>query len=231
MARRKSSITPQFEFDPRLGSTGRYTDKVTGRIVSQSTIDTALESQINDARIRGNKIATNLANGKISLSEYQTAMMQEMKIINTQSAALAKGGWGQMTSSDWGAVGNLSREQYSNLNKYANDIASGKVKLRRLDGEINGQFLRTSDQFTQGGAQMYNEMKRREAGINGFTHEQRILDSGAKHCDCCIGEAGHWEALGTLTKIGNCTCSKNCRCHFEFGTLQDDGSIVPAVGD
>ncbi len=231
MARRKSSITPQFEFDPRLGSVGRYTDKATGRVVSKATVDSALESQINDARLRGNKIATRLANGKISLSEYQTSMMHQMKLINTQSAALAKGGWAQMTQGDWGAVGNLSREQYDGLNRYAEGIASGKVKLRRLDGEINGQFLRTSDQFTQGGAQMFNEMKRREAGINGFTHEMRVLDSAAQHCDCCIGEAGHWEPLGTLTKIGNCTCSKNCRCHFEFGTIQADGSIVTVRED
>ena len=152
-------------------------------------------------------------------------MMQEMKIINTQSAALAKGGWGNMTQADWGAVGRISREQYEALNVYAKGVADGKIKLRRLDGEINGQFLRTSDQFMQGSVETFNEMQRREAATRGHTHEMRVLDSAAQHCDCCIGEAGHAETIGTLKRIGNCDCSNNCRCHFVFGSIVDGGFV------
>ena len=67
-------------------------------------------------------------------------------------------------------------------------------------------------------------MLRREAAIRA-THEKRILDPGAQHCQCCIGQAGRWELIGTLLKIGGCDCANNCRCRFVFGR-EVDGEIV-----
>ncbi len=224
MARRKSSLTPQYQFDPRLGSTGRYVNKSTGKIVSQAFVDSVMEGHIDTARQNANAIAENLAEGRISLADYQRLMMEQMKIVNTQSAALAKGGWANMTQGDWGSNGRISRQQYEDLDKYCAGIESGKIKLRRLDGEINGSFLRTSDQFAQGGVQTYNEVLRREAKVRGYTHEQRVLDTAAKHCHCCVDEADHWEPIGTLSRIGTCTCANNCRCKFIFG-VELDGSI------
>lgn len=225
MARRRSRLTPTYLFDPRLGSTGRYVDARTGRIVPAATVNAALELQIDDARDRATAIATQLANSEISLADYQTAMAQEMKIVNTHSAALAKGGWANMSQADWGAVGRISRDQYAELEKFAVAISEGRIKLRRLDGGINGQFLRISDQFAQGGIQTFWEMKRREAEFSGATHEQRVLDKAAQHCDCCVGQAGHWEPIGTLKHIGDCTCAKNCRCEKIFGQ-EIDGEVM-----
>jgi len=219
MTKRKARIAKKYAFDPRLGGTGRYVDATTGKIVSKGVVNTALEFQIDAARVNTRAIATNLANGNISLAEYQMAMAREMKTVNTISAALSKGGWENMSQADWGAVGRISRDQYVGLQGYAEKIASGEIKLHRLDGEINGNFLRTSDQFAQGGIQTQAQMERRAATASGNTHEMRVLDSAAEHCDCCIAEAGHAEPIGTLKKIGGCTCANNCRCHFVFGVM------------
>lgn len=221
MARRRSRLTPPFQFDPRLGVTGRYTEASTGRIVSVNVVNQALELQIDDARQSVNFIARRLANAEISLAEYQVAMAQEMKVVNTISGALAKGGWANMSQADWGAIGRISRDQYAKLEDFAVSISEGKTRLRRLDGEINGQFLRISDQFAQGGIQTNSQMQRREAETRGNTHEIRVLESSADHCDCCVDEAGHAEVIGTLERIGDCDCANNCRCHFEFGVVVD----------
>lgn len=224
MARRKSRLTPPFAFDPRLGSTGRYVDVSSGQMVPAQMVNDALEFQIKDAQQNVNAIAKQLANAEISLAEYQVAMAQEMKTVNTISGALAKGGWANMSQADWGAVGRISRDQYKALEDFAVSISKGKTKLRRLDGEINGQFLRISDQFAQGGVQTHSQMERRTAAASGATHERRVLDPGAEHCECCKGQAGHWEPIGALRKIGDCDCANNCRCHFIYGR-EVDGKI------
>ena len=225
MTRRRIRSITKVAFDPRLGAAGRYVNLTTGRMIPQSVVNQALELQIKDAQTAIGVISRRLAEDKISLAQWQTAMAKEVKIVCTHAAALAKGGWANMSQADWGAVGRLTRDEYKRLQDFAVSIANGKVKLLRLDGEVNGQFLRQADQFAQSGVGTFNDMSRREASAGGATHEQRVLDTAAQHCDCCIGEAGHWELIGTLKKIGNCDCHNNCRCHFIFGR-EVDGEIV-----
>lgn len=218
MARRRFSGTPDIAFDPRLGGTGRYVDRRTGRIVSQSFVDDALELQIQAAQKSINGISRQLANSEITLAEWQLAMRDQMKTIHTISGALSKGGWGNMSQADWGAVGRISRIQYAKLEDVAVKIFDGKIRLRNLSGDVNGTFLRIADLFGQGGIQTRSQMERRIAVQNGAELERRVLDARAQHCDCCIEQAGlGWQPVGTLEPIGNCTCDNNCRCHFEYG--------------
>lgn len=201
-------------------------DKGTGRIVSRATVDAALESQIAASRQAINGIARQLANAEISLADYQIAMRDQMKTIHTISGALAKGGWANMSQADWGAVGQISRKQYAKLEQFAVKIASGDIRLRRLDGEINGTFLRVSDLFGQGGINTKTQMETRIAEQNGATHERRVLDPKAQHCDCCIKQAGlGWQPIGRLIPIGDCTCDTNCRCTKIYGRANEAGEI------
>ena len=216
MPRIKSTLTPQYEFDPRLGTTGRYVDKSTGRIVPRELVTDAMEMQISDSRQKINSLSRQLANGEISISEWQLAMRNNIRVIHSQAAALAKGGWAQMSQSDWGAVGPLSAKQYFYLQRFALQIEEGKQKLLNVQGEINGQFMRRADLYGQAGNATYHKMEDRTALQSGLTEEMRILDPLAVHCDCCIDQAGHWEPIGTLIEIGGCTCSQKCRCDKEY---------------
>ena len=222
MARRSSSITPDIAFDPRAGYTGRYVNRTTNRYVSQDTVNAALESQITKGRENANRIFKQLADGEISIADAQLQMRAQMKIIHTSSAALAKGGWANMSQADWGAVGGISSSEYRRLEKVMVSVADGKLKLRNLAGEPNGTLLRVADDLAQGGITTYSQMQTRTAAQNGATHERRILDSGAKHCACCVEQADLGaQPIGELKPIGNCTCSKNCRCEKEFGIVED----------
>ena len=91
-----STLTPQYEWNPALGSTGRYIDTVTKQAVPFSVVTDALELQIIDARNQMNIIGLQLANGEISIAEAQLLGMNEIKIVNTVSASLAKGGWAKI---------------------------------------------------------------------------------------------------------------------------------------
>lgn len=210
--RRGSRLTPEYQFDSRLGGTGRYVEKSSGRIVSQAKVSEAMEAQITASRKVIGQTSTQLARGEISLAQWQTTMRDSMKTIHTQSAALAKGGWAQMSQADWGATGQISANQYHYLQRFAGQIESGKQQLLNVAGEPSGQFLQRADLYAQAGNSTYHKMNDRNAGQNGLTEEMRELDPQAKHCDCCLEQAGHWEPLGTLTEIGGCTCSQRCRC-------------------
>ncbi len=225
--RRTSKLTQNIVFDPKLGSTGRYVDVGTGRFVSAATVQEAMEAQITVATQKMQTIAQSLANQEITIAEWQIATRREMKIIHTQAAALSKGGWAQMSQADWGAVGRVARNQYELLEKFAVDIETGKQKLRNLAGEVNGQFLRRVDLYAQAGNGTKEQMNRRTAEQNGRTHEMRVLDPAAQHCDCCLAESGKgWQPIGSLKPLGACDCRSRDRCHFEFGREQPDGSIV-----
>ncbi len=229
MARRKSKLTKNIVFDPRLGSTGRYVDVSTGRFVPATTVQDALETHITTSAEKMQTIAQSLANQEITIAEWQTATRREMKIIHTQAAALSKGGWAQMSQADWGAVGSISRRQYEFLEQFAIQIETGEQKLHNLAGEINGQFMRRVDLYSQAGNGTKEQMKRRTAIQNGHTHEMRVLDPQAQHCDCCLAEADRWEPIGTLKPLGACDCRTRDRCHFEFGQMQPDG-VIKRVG-
>lgn len=217
MARRGSRLTLEFAFDPRLGTTGRYINKATGRLVPKQFVFDAMEAQIDRSRSNIERISTQLANSEISLADWQLQTRSQMKTIHTQGAALAKGGWANMSQADWGAVGRISRDEYRRLEDIAVKVSDGRLKLRRLDGGINGQFLRISDQFAQAGFQTSQQMERRTAQEKGNTEERRILNPAAQHCDCCLEQAAEkWVKIGTLRPIGGCECVHNCRCRFRF---------------
>lgn len=205
----------------------RYIDSK-GRFVPQSHVLDALEDQIIVAQKRMNNIAMKLVNGEIDLADAQLLGMDEIKIVNTASAALAKGGWAQMTPSDWGLTGRIIRDEYKEFETFLNKVTTsrvpenGKIRLFKLDGSPNGQFLKQFDQFAQGGIKSFNDILRTEASARGATHELRTLDNKAQHCNCCIKEAGHPEKIGTLRSIGDCTCQNNCRCKKTFGVMVDD---------
>ena len=62
--------------------------------------------------------------GALSPADFLRAMQEDIKLQTNTNAALAKGGWAQMTPSDWGSNGAQLRQEYANLRNFANEIAS-----------------------------------------------------------------------------------------------------------
>lgn len=114
-----------------------------------------------------------------------------------------------MTSSDWGATGQMIRAQYDYLRNFAAEIASGQQPL-------DGRALVRADLYADAANGTFSEMGRRDAIENGMDEEQRVLEDTINACDGCIEQAGHWEAIGTLDPIGAEECSTRCRCVFEY---------------
>jgi hypothetical protein len=197
---------------------GRYVDQSTGRFVSFRTVKTELEAVVTASASNINTLSTRLVSGDITLAEWQLGMEREIKLSHVASAAAAKGGWAQMTPSDWGWVGSRVKEQYAYLRNFAQQIASGKEKL-------NGHLVARAEQYGMAARATYEEMRRRVMTNRGATEERRRITPGAEHCEGSErrGTPGceelallGWQPIGSLPPIGAATCLMHCKCYFEY---------------
>jgi hypothetical protein len=196
---------------------GRYVDLTTGRFIAFDVIKSELEAVVSASQANIVRISEQLIAGDITLPQWQLLMEKEIKIGNVASAALAKGGWAQMTQADWGYVGSNIKKQYQYLRNFAQEIASGKCPL-------NGRLITRARLYGAEDRAMFEEMRRRYMRLNkGATEERRVLLPGAEHCEphestpgCTELAAKGWQPVGTLPPIGAATCRTFCRCVFEF---------------
>jgi len=197
-------------------ATSRYYDVSSGRFVSTQVVMRALEEGLviaqNDITIATERMIA----GTISLPMWQLTMENEIKLINTAAAALARGGWSQMTQADWGWVGRRIRTQYEYLRNFAKQLESGEQVL-------NGTVLVRAKMYAQAARDTYEEMRRRYARLyKAAVNERRILDPLADHClererpGCVELAARGVQPIGTLPPIGAAQCLTFCRCHYEF---------------
>lgn len=195
----------------------RYVDLDTGRFVSNVAIRDSLESMMDLSALNMNALTQSLVDGKISLADWQTSMMVEIKSAHVAAASLANGGWAQMTQSDWGAAGQMIRTQYDYLRNFANEIASGKQPL-------DGRALVRSDLYGDAANGTYAEMQRRAQILEGMEEERRNLEDSISACDGCIEQAElDWQPIGTLDAIGAEECTTRCRCEFSYRKVGENG--------
>lgn len=199
-------LTPEYGWSERAS---RYYNLSTGRFVSTSNVKTALEGVVtrSQANVRG--LSQALLDGDITLAEWRAAMMSEVKVMHVASSAAARGGWAQMSQGDWGYTGNLVKKQYAYLERFAQDIASGKQKL-------DGRLLTRAGLYAEAPRGSFAEMFRRMMTGKGMTEERRVLGA-AEHCDGCLEQAGlGWQPINTLDPIGAEECRTHCQCEFEY---------------
>ena len=193
----------------------RYIDNETGRFVSSADIRNSLENLIDQSGLNMNALTQSLQDGKISLADWQTGMMQQIKLTHTASGALANGGWAQMTPSDWGLTGQRIREQYDYLRNFAKQIASGEQPF-------DGRMLVRADMYADAGNGTYWEIDKRSHLADGYDIGRRVLESGAEHCDDCLEYASEgWMPIDDIPEIGDSQCMTRCRCEIEYRSSLD----------
>lgn len=189
---------------------GRYVNLTTGRFVSYLDVRNVLDGVLQGAQTDMIASGLQLQSGLISLQEWQAIMRADIKALHTISGAAARGGWAQMSLSDWGYVGSEVKKQYAFLENFVQQIQSGQQAL-------DGRFLTRVQLYAQAGRGTYEQMRRRcEKLYNKMQQERRVLGI-ADHCNGCLVQAAlRWQPIGRLDSIGDEECCTNCRCHFEF---------------
>lgn len=210
---RPNPLTPEYLWNE---ATHNYINRTTGRFVKRQVIRDQLDLVIDASSQVMRAISQQLRDGEIGLAEWQISMMQQIKTTHLASGAMQKGGWQQMTQSDFGRVGRIVRNEYGHLRDLAELIASGEQKL-------DGTLLRRAALYGQQGRPTYLTFWDGTAIQRGFDEERSILQP-AEHCSECVSEdAKGFRKIGQkngMIPIGRRICRSNDRCIKEYRNSQ-----------
>lgn len=164
-------------------------------------------------------LARNLRSGKITLNMWEEEMRTQLRLFHTGCAAIGKGGWRGVTSSDWGKVGSILKEQYKYLHRFARDIyeraetitaeaIAWRAKLYGEKGGFTAAFIQAGDIARMlpwipkdGSTECLNKCLCVWLMSEGESEEGiKPVDAlwtlnPAEHCATCVGRDGHLEHL------------------------------------
>lgn len=186
----------------------RFYDRRTGRFVSRDTIRLALDDVIDLAGVEARDLSELLRAGKIDLAEWQRGMREIVKTTMLDAEALAHGGRGQLTQSDYGRVGAAVREQYRYLDGFTEEIRNGLP--------LDGRFLNRAAMYAKASRPFFHEEQSDLLADAGYTRERSILHA-AEHCAECVDQSAlGWVLIGTAIPIGDRECLANDRCTMQY---------------
>jgi hypothetical protein len=91
--------------------------------ISDEDIQKLLNLRVDIFYDKSDKLAEQVFTGELTIGAWEETMRAELRQLHSSAAAIAKGGWDNMTSADWGRLGTPLREQYKYLHGFANTIA------------------------------------------------------------------------------------------------------------
>jgi hypothetical protein len=187
----------------------RYTGP-TGRFVARDDVRHAFDRVIERAGERMRRATDQMRGGELTLRQWQELMRSELKSLHLQSAAAARGGFGQLTQRDYGRVGRELRSQYEYLHEFTKDLRAGRAPT---DGRVLGR----AELYAKSARAAYHEAHEQQSlDEAGYTEERSLLHA-AEHCVQCIDQAAlGWVPRGTLVPIGRRQCLGNCRCTMRY---------------
>ena len=204
-----------YRWEPNAGVSGRYRDTSTGRFVASSTVRRELDRYLDTAD-PARALAEALRGRQVSLADWEVGMRRVVKNTHLNAIALERGGWANLTPSDFGRVGQIVREQYGYLKGFAADIASGK---QRLDGTLGVR----AKLYTQAGRETFYHSK--HANLSAGVDMVGSVRSARDSCSECVSLDGKWFRVGdpAYKLPGQRICMKSCRCYERYGRQTADG--------
>lgn len=210
---------PNIRPDPQLpnyrynAAAGRYIDP-SGKFVSQQVIRGELDKVLDSVTVDMVNLSKSFRAGTIDGSEFQIRSMDLIKQGHLAGAAMQKGGWAQLSQSDFGRIGAIVKREYQFHQGMLDDILSGK---QRLDGTLDVR-LRL---YGQAARNTYHTFEQEDRAIQGYDEERRDLHGGDSCTNSsrpgCIEEAARgWVPIGESLDIGAATCLANCRCSKSY---------------
>ncbi len=190
-----------------------YIRAATGRFVARNRVIELLEKSVAGRERRLYEGVRRLADGRRSPQMFLSHAKVMLKRQYLQNAALAAGGWDQLTPADFGGIGGKLRAQYRRLSEMTAGIRDGTVS--------EAQALNRMQMYMGNARAEYFEVERERLPVPemGQTRiERRRLGAKDKgNCEDCLRWAGMgWQAEGILPVPAQASvCDGNCRCSLE----------------
>lgn len=189
-----------------------------GTFISQAQRVNMRDAFIESQKSRTNELANQLAKGTINIQQWTLSMREEIKTNHITQYLLAHGGRDTMTQADWGRLGQKIRVQYEYLQKFAADVAAGKLTEGQIAARARMYVESSSQSFEQANALAMGAPDLPQYPGDGNTQclsncrcgwTIKELDdrwdcywklSPAEHCPDCIANSIRWNPL-TFPKI------------------------------
>jgi len=203
-------LLPEYRWNQ---AAGRYIGP-NGQFVSQITIRGELDKALDNVTDRLVSLSRDFRTGAIDGRTWQIESMKLIKQTHLIGGALEKGGWANMTQSDFGRIGQIVRGEYAYFNNLIAQLESGQ---QRLDGTLDSRMRL----YGQAGRGTYHTFERESRAIQGYDEVKRILH-GRDNCKSskrpgCVEEAAKgFVKLEFFVMIGDTTCLSNCRCSTQY---------------
>lgn len=105
----------------------RYRDLSTGRFLSDERVQSLVTDSMKASGSATDTLTKMLADKQVNLQGWTRAMRTEIKGEFVRQYILGRGGLEQMTQVDYGSIGGVLKREFSFLDKFADDIAAGKL--------------------------------------------------------------------------------------------------------
>lgn len=182
-----------------------YVDGSTGRMVKRNDINDLLREVTQGSEKRLQNYGMMAADAQMTPRQFYEAMQQEIKLLTNSNAALAKGGWAQMTPADWGRNGYQLRQEYANLRQFAQEIADGTLSGAQIEARAK---LYANTTYAR-----YWEIRTEQETAAGKQEERLVTSKDDRVCEECLAqEAMGWQPIGSY----NPPIHAGCRCDVEY---------------
>jgi hypothetical protein len=202
----ESRFDAQWSYDQK---SGRYRDE-RGRFLSEKSVQALVGGRIDklDAQLR--RFTRMLADGSITLDQWQGSVREAIKAAHLQAAIIGHGGRDGMGSAEYGRIGQRLRQEYAFLQGFARDLLDQRISTPLSLARISLYAASVRSSYWEGIA------IRKEK--QGFSLMRRILDPAAQHCeDCKLYSSRGIVPIGSIPLPGQrCACRARCRCRVEY---------------
>jgi hypothetical protein len=205
----------EWSYDRRIG---RYRDD-RGRFLSKESVDKLVDSRIDQLEANLRRYTRMLADGNLTLDQWQGSVREAIKNAHIQAALIGYGGKDEMGPAEYGRIGQRLRAEYTYLQGFARDLLDGRISNPMALARVGLYAQSVRGSYWQG-----TELRQQQ---QGFSLMKRKLDGQAQHCqDCLDYSARGIVPIGTLPLPGQrCACRARCRCSIEY--FRQQAPVVP----
>ena len=194
-------------------NTGRYRNEK-GKFLSQKAVEALVDGRINKLDTMLKRFTNMLADGSITIDQWQGSVREALKAAHIQAAIVGHGGRDGMGTAEYGRVGQRLRQEYAYLQGFARDLLEQRVSRPMAIARIGLYASSVRASYWEG-----NSIRKEQ---EGYSLMRRILDPQAQHCQDCLDYAARGLVpIGSVPLPGQrCACRARCRCKVEYKRQQ-----------
>jgi hypothetical protein len=145
---------------------------------------------------------------EIDFDKFFNEVQDDLRSLHYAAAAIAFGGFGEMSNDDARQVEAFIYDQLSWYRIFMTQVYNEAISEK----QTNARLLL----YALAGYSTYSAAVTMRETAAGMLIYRRILQPG-DNCEDCIEFAfRRWRLIGQLPAIGSSQCRTNCRCHFVY---------------